>query len=434
MALNTRVVIDRVSNVYEILDNGSSFITADASQTIQGIVKIEIDTGSGYTTAYDNTDYTNPNFSFPVSGAGVVGALSNDILKSLITDVNGVTIKGTYKFTLTARYLNSAVFDFDTQEIVFNLVNDVNVNSNLTYSVNTLIPQINLSDTQTFVVNGVTPTFETSTLTLNYPETSGVPPLTVSTVPFTLSTNNVWTKGYSAVETVIALYDFTTYLERIKVLTEESFEVINTTLCQLYDCISTLKDSVDHNKKYNTSKYQTLLGQYIEAMAIATQVQIAMNCGETSDVTSLLEDIASIINASDCSATCGAIADDSPSVIVKGSYNNPLALEYAYLGIGGTIPTSSDEVLALDATLINNGTLFLETGAVETLFVVALPPTKTITSVIDIDAYNADITSSYVYQGVVAVVISGVAYNYGIWAMTTAVPYSTSHTHKILVS
>ena len=120
---------------------------------------------------------------------------------------------------------------------------------------------------------------------------------------------------------------------------------------------------------------------------------------------------------------------------MKGSYNNPLALEYAYLGVGGTIPVSSDEGLALDATLINNGTLFLETGTVENLFVVALPPTKTITSVIDLDAYNADITSQFIYQGVVAVVINGVAYNYGIWAYNPAVPYSgMSHTLKILVS
>lgn len=434
MALDLAIIVDHVSKVYEIKDNGTTIPTADPSQTVTGLAKIEIDTGTGYYTAYDNTDVLNPNFTYTVDAFGVLSSISNDILKSLITDVNGVTIKGTYKFTLTVNYLNSTLPDSETQEIVFNLVNDVNVNSNLTYNINTLTPQISLSDTQTFVVNGVTPTFETSTLTLNYPDTSGVPPLTVTAVPFTLTTNNVWTKGYSAVETVIALYDFTTYLERVKVLTEESFEVINNTLCQLYDCIKTLKDSVDYNKKYNTTKYQALLGSYVEAMAIATQIQIALSCGETDGVSALIDQVANIINSSDCSATCGAVDDDSASTIIKGSYNNPLALEYAYIGVGAPIPTNSAEVLALTPTVINNGVIFLETGAVETLFKVCLPPTKTITSVIDTTDYDVNITSQYVNQGTVSVVIDGVAYNYNIFAMTTGIAYTSNHIHKILVS
>ncbi len=67
--------------------------------------------------------------------------------------------------------------------------------------------------------------------------------------------------------------------------------------------------------------------------------------------------------------------------------------------------------------------------------VVALPQGRTIASVFDIDAANANITASYVLTGTIAVSDNGgsgpTTWNYNIYELNLGEPYSSSHAHSI---
>jgi hypothetical protein len=63
---------------------------------------------------------------------------------------------------------------------------------------------------------------------------------------------------------------------------------------------------------------------------------------------------------------------------------------------------------------------------------VALPPSVTISTVIDIDASNANITSTYILTGTINVVDAGGTNRaYNIYELNLGAPYSFSHQHSI---
>lgn len=107
---------------------------------------------------------------------------------------------------------------------------------------------------------------------------------------------------------------------------------------------------------------------------------------------------------------------------------------YRFFGPVAASPADSAAVRALGSSSFHTGatTFTMETGATQTKFVVALPPGVTITSVIDIDALNANITSEYILTGTVNVTdAGGTARAYNIYEMNVGSPYSSSHTHSI---
>lgn len=120
------------------------------------------------------------------------------------------------------------------------------------------------------------------------------------------------------------------------------------------------------------------------------------------------------------------------------TWNDSVAWSYIqFYGPTSSIPTNSAEVRALPSTRFNSAssTFELNTGAVEVNYAVALPPSKSISQVIDLDALNADITSEYVSQGTTSVLdAGGSSVNYTLYVMTQAVPYSSNHRHRITLS
>lgn len=107
-------------------------------------------------------------------------------------------------------------------------------------------------------------------------------------------------------------------------------------------------------------------------------------------------------------------------------------------------PASSDPITSNDVRTLGNEafysgstTFILNTGSILTDFYVALPPGKTITSVVDLDALNAVITASYVLLGTINVDDIGTPANtfaYNLYKMHIAVPYSSNHRHSITTS
>ena len=103
----------------------------------------------------------------------------------------------------------------------------------------------------------------------------------------------------------------------------------------------------------------------------------------------------------------------------------------------GTIPTNSSEVRALGNERYNNiGNSFtLNTGSTDSNFIVALPPGKSISSVVDLDALNSVITSEYVNTGSITVTLQeGITATYNIYVMNQAIAYTSNHRHSITLS
>ncbi len=108
-----------------------------------------------------------------------------------------------------------------------------------------------------------------------------------------------------------------------------------------------------------------------------------------------------------------------------------------FFGASATTPANSAAVRALPTNAFQTAaanTFILNTGNALTKFCVALPPGRVITSVIDLDALNANITGNYVFVGTRTVLDgggSGTARTYNLYEMNVGVPYSTSHQHQI---
>jgi hypothetical protein len=97
--------------------------------------------------------------------------------------------------------------------------------------------------------------------------------------------------------------------------------------------------------------------------------------------------------------------------------------------------TTSAQVRALPQNSFHTGvvTNILNTGNTNVIFEYACQ--CTISSVTDLDALGADITSQYVNGGTVSVLdAGGTPRTTTIWRMTAGVPYTSSHRHQIITS
>ncbi len=130
----------------------------------------------------------------------------------------------------------------------------------------------------------------------------------------------------------------------------------------------------------------------------------------------------------------GVANNSSPSGTVNSSTITTTAYLYKFYGHTATAPTNSATVRALPSSSFDTGatSFTLATGTTDIIFMVCLPPGRSITSVIDTDALGADITSQYVLQSSINVLDAGsVNAAYVIYKCTVAVTYGTSHNHVI---
>lgn len=73
----------------------------------------------------------------------------------------------------------------------------------------------------------------------------------------------------------------------------------------------------------------------------------------------------------------------------------------------------------------------LQTGNSERIFAVAFPSPTSLSSVFDLDALNANITSTYVLSNINVNDGGSIATAYKVYTMTNAIPYDTNHRHQI---
>ena len=126
-----------------------------------------------------------------------------------------------------------------------------------------------------------------------------------------------------------------------------------------------------------------------------------------------------------------SLGNQYPNTIQAGSVGSNTVVFIGYLpffyGAVASKPSTSAEVTALDKILENDGNTFiLNTGSTDKIFCLWLPDGKTIQSIIDLDALNADIVGSYVAEPFTTNGINGTLYT-----MQQGVPYDVNHRHQI---
>jgi hypothetical protein len=124
------------------------------------------------------------------------------------------------------------------------------------------------------------------------------------------------------------------------------------------------------------------------------------------------------------------------------SYSNVATINFyniIFYGSSLNAPANSNAVRALPRKIFTNGSnpFNLETGIVNTNFTVAMPSSLSITQVIDLDALNLNITTSYVLNGSLNQIqdYAGNNASYKVYTMTNSLPYTDKpvpgHRHQI---
>jgi len=112
---------------------------------------------------------------------------------------------------------------------------------------------------------------------------------------------------------------------------------------------------------------------------------------------------------------------------VSGSY-------YNWYGSSQSDPIDSSDIRSLGNSFSNSFTL--NTGDSDTKMIIAIPSTRNLVSVIDVDALNANITNNYILSNTLTQVEDGGGnlVNYKVYVLSIAKPYSENHRHNVTLS
>ena len=104
-----------------------------------------------------------------------------------------------------------------------------------------------------------------------------------------------------------------------------------------------------------------------------------------------------------------------------------------YYGASLAVPITSAALVLLNSTLTTGSNPFiLNTGTVYNNFTVAIPATNSLASVIDLDAFNLNLTSYYQSTAsVINVNVNGTPKVYYAYTMTNGIPYNPAHRHQV---
>ena len=112
---------------------------------------------------------------------------------------------------------------------------------------------------------------------------------------------------------------------------------------------------------------------------------------------------------------------------------------YIFYGATASAPTTSANVRSLPSRSLNisisnpSNPFNLDTGSIYKNFTVALPSTLGITSAIDLDGLNANITDQYILNSGLTGILdyAGITSSYNVYTMTQGITYSANHRHSV---
>jgi hypothetical protein len=105
-----------------------------------------------------------------------------------------------------------------------------------------------------------------------------------------------------------------------------------------------------------------------------------------------------------------------------------------FYGSSASAPVTSNDIRNLDNRAFADRTsnpLTLDTGTANKIFTVAMPSSLSLTSVIDLTALNADITSNYILSTFNVNDAGNTSTSYHVYTLTNATPYGVTHQHQV---
>jgi hypothetical protein len=107
-----------------------------------------------------------------------------------------------------------------------------------------------------------------------------------------------------------------------------------------------------------------------------------------------------------------------------------------FWGPVNAVPATPADARLSNNSLSNSSSFTLNTGTSQLQLVIIVAPGKSLSSVVDLDALSANITTEYVYQGTISVNDAGGAAvpGFKLYVKTLGVAYSSSHRHQITLA
>ncbi len=324
------------------------------TDTSTGLSRASNLTGSFRITLNGNVVYDNIT-NFNNSSADIVGAssLTNGTEIQLQLNPDGSPVNGLYTIYYqlwdsgaSAQASVTETFNFQYGSPVVVITGSV--------QVYTPSPLLTMTDATNYMVNSVTPVFTSKTATITYPTiidpithlpSTPTPTVNTTTNPITTSTT-FWspTSVSMSIDSAL-LYTYTgtgtntgfTVTDQIGGVIQ--FPIDATSFCKLYCGLFEMQQQVNSNPQNSQ-----LADDFAYAMGLVTLIMLAQNCGKTSDINRIIEQIQAIGNFnSDCDCGCGSSVQQ---VIGLGSLVNSYSM------------TSANNYIAVVSTTAGNNTNF----------------------------------------------------------------------------
>ena len=255
-------------------------------------------------------------------------------------DANNQINKGKYYFNFVASVGSS---DTDTINFQIDEVSPVIASEADVYA-----PSFRTDDNSGYIVGNGTVTAASRTLTVQYPKGSEQANLTSTATDVTsslyITTSNLWTGAmqttlaYDITYTIAATtgFDAYTYQESGAGYDTENISPDNA-LCDVYDCIESLRQQVVSAATNRRTNYASLLSDYTYTCSLALQFREAVTCSRTAALDDIIAQIKAITNCQGSSTT------------------NPSTESRKVYGIGGSSESIQDIVGEMFTDAINYG-------------------------------------------------------------------------------
>jgi hypothetical protein len=316
----------------------------------QGTVAANVTVVAKVTAPTTGVFYNNTNHSLPDIDCGV--SLDSIIEIPLPSDAGGLPEQGLYTIELT--YVDSVVpaTIIDTRTFTLDYTTP---SIDITMTVDCITPLLTATDVTGYTQNTIDPTI-TRAFAINYPLSLNLPPVTGTAN--VLTTQNFYTIADQTVEHSSSLTSNLSYLFDVG----DSMYVIDETsgsdfiqvacsgdLCDIYCCFRSQYQRWQDSKGVNTQRANIELDKFIQIMAIAELVEIALRCSKNDDISAYT---AQILEIAGCTSGCGC-ADGEPQLVTGLGVSGDTIIVDAGTGItvtsvsgGGT----TTYTVALDST------------------------------------------------------------------------------------
>ena len=321
----------------------------------QGTAAANVTVVAKVTAPVTGVFYNNINHLAPDIDCGV--SLDSIIEIPLPLDAGGLPEQGLYTIELT--YVDSVVpaTIVDTRTFTLNYTTPT---VDISMTVDCITPLMTATDVTGYTQNTIDPTI-TRAFEINYPLSLQLPPVTGTAN--VLTTKNFYTIADQTVEHSSSLTSDLSYLFDVgdsmyvidQISGSEFIQVAcSGDLCDIYCCFKSQYQRWQDAKGINTQQANIELGKFVQIMAIAELVEIALRCSKNSDITAYT---AEILEIAGCTSGCGC-SDGEPQLVTGLGVSGNEVIVAAGTGVavssvsgGGTttytVSLSSDNITKL---------------------------------------------------------------------------------------